>query len=107
MRTNSLRNKLNANEISVCTRIFNPDAVSVEMLGQAGQFDYVEFVAEYGSFDLHDLDTVCRTAELYGLGSMIKIDQSHQGSWPSAASAPASKRSCSPTAVPPPTYVSA
>jgi 4-hydroxy-2-oxoheptanedioate aldolase len=78
VRTNSLRNKLNANEISVCTRIFNPDPVTVEMLGQAGQFDYVEFVAEYGSFDLHDLDNVCRTAELYGLGSMIKIDQSHQ-----------------------------
>ena len=78
MRTNSLRNKLNANEISVCTRIFNPDPVSVEILGQARQFDYVEFVAEYGSFDLHDLDNVCRTAELYGLGSMIKIDQSHQ-----------------------------
>ncbi|MDE0023294.1 MAG: aldolase/citrate lyase family protein [Spirochaetaceae bacterium] len=78
MRTNSLRNKLNTNEISVCTRIFNPDPVSVEVLGQTRQFDYVEFVAEYGSFDLHDLDNVCRTAELYGLGSMIKIDQSHQ-----------------------------
>ena len=78
MRPNSLRQKLDANEITVCTRIFNPEPMSVEVLGQTGQFDYVEFVAEYGSFHLHDLDNVCRAAELYGLGSMIKIDQSHQ-----------------------------
>ena len=78
MRPNSLRRKLDANEITVCTRIFNPDPMSVEVLGQTRQYDYVEFVAEYGSFHLHDLDNVCRAAELYGLGSMIKIDQSHQ-----------------------------
>ena len=78
MRPNSLRQKLGANEITVCTRIFNPEPMSVEVLGQTGQYDYVEFVAEYGSFHLHDLDNVCRAAELYGLGSMIKIDQSHQ-----------------------------
>ena len=78
MRPNSLRRKLDANEITVCTRIFNPEPMSVEVLGQTGQYDYVEFVAEYGSFHLHDLDNVCRAAELYGLGSMIKIDQSHQ-----------------------------
>ena len=78
MRPNSLRQKLDANEITVCTRIFNPEPMSVEVLGQTGQYDYVEFVAEYGSFHLHDLDNVCRAAELYGLGSMIKIDQSHQ-----------------------------
>ena len=78
MRPNSLRRKLAANEITVCTRIFNPDPMSVEVLGQTRKFDYVEFVAEYGSFHLHDLDNVCRAAELYGLGSMIKIDQSHQ-----------------------------
>ena len=78
MRPNSLRQKLDADEITVCTRIFNPEPMSVEVLGQTGQYDYVEFVAEYGSFHLHDLDNVCRAAELYGLGSMIKIDQSHQ-----------------------------
>ena len=78
MRPNSLRRKLDADEITVCTRIFNPEPMSVEVLGQTRQFDYVEFVAEYGSFHLHDLDNVCRAAELYGLGSMIKIDQSHQ-----------------------------
>lgn len=41
-------------------------------------YDYVEFVAEYGSFDLHDLDNLCRAAELYSMSSMIKVDQSHQ-----------------------------
>ena len=38
-------------------------------------FDYVEFVAEYGPFDLYALDNLCRAAELCGLSSMIKVDQ--------------------------------
>ena len=38
-------------------------------------FDYVEFVAEYGPFDLYALDNLCRAAELCGLYSMIKVDQ--------------------------------
>ena len=47
-----------------------------EAIGHTGFYDYVEFVAEYGPSDLHDLDNMCRTAELYNMGSMIKIDQS-------------------------------
>ena len=69
---------LAAGQQTICTRIFHPSPAVVEVLGQLGLYDYVEFVAEYGSFHLHDLDNVCRAAELYGLGSMIKVDQSHQ-----------------------------
>ena len=79
MKSNPIRKKMNNNEISVCTRIFNANPDVVEILGQTGQYDYVEFVAEYGSFDLYTLDNVCRAAELHGMGSMIKIDQSHEG----------------------------
>jgi 2-keto-3-deoxy-L-rhamnonate aldolase RhmA len=50
----------------------------VEAVGHTGLYDYVEFVAEYGSFDLHDLDNFCRAAELHNMGSLIKVDQSHQ-----------------------------
>ena len=78
MRANLLREKLTSGEMTVCTRIFNASPAIVEVLGQTKLYDYVEFVAEYGSFHMHDLDNVCRTTELYGMASMIKIDQSHQ-----------------------------
>ena len=78
VKENKLRRKLQAGEQTVCTRVFHPTPAVVEILGQTGLYDYVEFVAEYGSFHLHDLDNLCRAAELYGMGAMIKIDQSHQ-----------------------------
>ena len=36
-------------------------------IGHTGIYDYVEFVAEYGSSDLHDLDNMCRAAEIHKL----------------------------------------
>jgi 4-hydroxy-2-oxoheptanedioate aldolase len=79
MRPNPLRQKLNAGESTVSTHIHTTWPSVVEALGHTGLYDYVEFVAEYGSFDLHDLDNLCRASELYNMGSMIKVDQSHQG----------------------------
>ena len=78
MRPNVIRQKLNAGEPTVSTHIHTTWPSVVEAIGHAGAYDYVEFVAEYGSFDLHDLDNLCRAAELYDMGSMIKVDQSHQ-----------------------------
>jgi 2-keto-3-deoxy-L-rhamnonate aldolase RhmA len=46
----------------------------VEVIGQVGCFDYVEFAAEYAPYDLHDLDHLSRAAELADLDLMIKID---------------------------------
>ena len=78
MRPNVLREKLNARESTVSTHIHTVWPAVVEAIGHTGLYDYVEFVAEYGSFDLHDLENLCRASELYSMGSMIKIDQSHQ-----------------------------
>lgn len=78
MRPNRLREKLNAGEPTVGTHIHTTWPNVVEAIGHTGRYDYVEFVAEYGSFDLHDLDNLCRAAELHNMGSMIKVDQSHQ-----------------------------
>ena len=33
--------------------------------GTPGRYDYVEFVAEYAPHTLHDLDNMCRAAELF------------------------------------------
>jgi 2-keto-3-deoxy-L-rhamnonate aldolase RhmA len=75
MRPNKIRQMLQADEPTVCARtgIVWPDVV--ELIGNLGIYDYVEYAAEYGTFGLPDLDNYCRAAELYGLGTMIKLDQ--------------------------------
>ncbi len=78
MRTNILREKLSRDEPTLSTHVHSTWPSVIEAVGHTGLYDYVEFVAEYGSFDLHDLDNICRTAELFRMGSMIKVDQSHQ-----------------------------
>lgn len=75
MRANTLRELLTAGKPTLGTHIHTTWPSVVEAIGHTGMFDYVEFVAEYGPFDLHDLDNLCRAAELHGLSSMIKVDQ--------------------------------
>jgi len=75
-RQNILRQKLKNGEPTLSTHINSVWPAEVEAIGHTGFYDYVEFVAEYGSFDLHDLDNLCRAADLYNMGSMIKVDQS-------------------------------
>lgn len=79
MRTNTFRERLNAGQPTVATHIHTTWPSVIEAIGHTGLYDYVEFVGEYGPYDLHDLDNMCRAAELYGLGSMIKIDQEPRG----------------------------
>ena len=76
MRTNSIRQKLTEGKPTLSTHLHSVWPSEIEALGHTGIYDYVEFVAEYGPSDLHDLDNMCRSAELHGLGSMFKIDQS-------------------------------
>jgi len=75
MRENTIRKLLRAGQPTLCVRtaVVWPDVV--EMIGALGIYDYVEYAAEYGTFSLADLDNYCRAAELYGLGTMIKLDQ--------------------------------
>ena len=79
MRPNKLRQLLNANKPSVSTHIHTVWPSIVEAIGHTGVYDYIEFVAEYAPYDLHDLDNLCRAAELYDVGMMIKVDyDTHQ-----------------------------
>jgi 4-hydroxy-2-oxoheptanedioate aldolase len=75
MRPNRLRALLNEGRPSVATHIHTTWPSIVEAIGHARMYDYVEFVGEYAPYDLHDLDNLCRAAELYDLGMMIKVDQ--------------------------------
>jgi 2-keto-3-deoxy-L-rhamnonate aldolase RhmA len=75
IRTNKLRQLLNEDKPSLCVRVNSlwPDVV--EVVGALGIFDYVEFAAEYAAYDMQGMDNFCRTAELAGLGTMVKLDQ--------------------------------
>ncbi|KTG07773.1 hypothetical protein AUR64_02745 [Haloprofundus marisrubri] len=74
MTSNPLRERLDAEDPSVASRVLSPWPGVIEVLGQSETFDYVEFAAEYAPFDLHDLDNIARAAELAGLATMIKVD---------------------------------
>lgn len=75
MRVNKLRELLRRGEPTIGTRIICPWPGLVEVIGYTGMYDYVEFLSEYGPYDLHDLDNLARAAELVGVSTMIKIDQ--------------------------------
>lgn len=72
---NKLRNLLEKGEPTLGTRTAMVWPGLIEVLGHTGVYDYVEFLAEYGPFTLHDLDNYARAAELVELSTMIKLDQ--------------------------------
>lgn len=74
MRENKLRRILQEGKTSVSTRIWSTWPVITESLAAIKNFDYMEFVAEYAPFSQADLENMCRAAELYEMGSMIKVD---------------------------------
>ncbi len=74
MRPNKLRELLKSGKATLGTRVQSVWPSMVEVIGHTGLFDYVEFLAEYAPHTLPDLENFCRAAELYNLGTMIKID---------------------------------
>lgn len=75
MRPNVFRQLLKSDKPTVATHIHTTWPSVIEALGHTGLYDYVEFVGEYGPYDLHDLDNMCRAADLYNMSMMIKVDQ--------------------------------
>lgn len=74
MKTNKLRYLLDNHLPSVATRVESAWPTIVEIIGNTGKYDYIEFVAEYAPYSLADLENICRAAELYDMASMIKVD---------------------------------
>ena len=79
MRPNKLRELLRTGKPTVGTLIHTTWPSVVEAIGHTGLYDYVEFQAEYGPYDLYDLDNLCRAAELHNMSMMIKIDPEPRG----------------------------
>ena len=75
MRPNKLRERLNNDEPSLGTNAMILWPGVVEMIGHAGGFDYIQFESEYVPYDLHQLDHLGRTIELFdGMSAMIKVE---------------------------------
>ena len=75
MRHNRLRELLDAGKPTLGTHLLSSWPTLVELVGAAGNYDYVEFTAEYAPFHMHDLDNLGRALELKNLAGMIKIEQ--------------------------------
>lgn len=72
---NKIRELLNQDKPTIGTHLSCTWPTLWEGVGSTGQFDYIEFGSQYGAWDLHDLDNLCRAAELTNTDTMIKIDR--------------------------------
>jgi 2-keto-3-deoxy-L-rhamnonate aldolase RhmA len=75
MRHNRFRELLSAGKPTLGTHLLSSWPTLVELVGSAGNYDYIEFTAEYAPFHMHDLDNLGRALELKNLAGMIKIEQ--------------------------------
>ncbi len=76
LRPNRIREKLTAGEPTVGTHVLSIWPGLVELIGNIGSYDYIEFLGEYGPYDLFSMDAFGRAIAIYdGLGAMMKVDQ--------------------------------
>lgn len=74
MLSNKLREMINSDMPTLGTRIQTANPISYEIAGASGNFDYVEFTAEYAPVTQLEMENICRACELHGMASMIKVD---------------------------------
>jgi 2-keto-3-deoxy-L-rhamnonate aldolase RhmA len=80
LRRNRLRELLDEGKPTLGTHLLTTWPTVTEIVGQTGQWDYVEFVAEYAPWTMHDLDNLGRAVELFpDFTAMIKIEQDTRG----------------------------
>jgi len=76
MRKNHLRQLLDQDKPTVGTHVMCTWPALVEILGQTGQYDYVELVGEYSPYDLYALENFARAVDLFDdFTAMLKVDQ--------------------------------
>lgn len=79
VKENLLRKKFLEDQPTVATRIWSTNPLITETVGASGNFDYVEFAAEYAAFSQRDLEDICRAAELHEMAAIIKVDYQNRG----------------------------
>ncbi len=80
MKTNRLRQLLDEGKPTLGTHVICPWPGIVELVGNSGAFDYIEFVGEYAPHSLEQLDNFGRTIELFpSMSSMMKVEEQTRG----------------------------
>ena len=75
MRKNRFRELIATGQPTLGTHVLSVWPTQIELIGQTGLYDYVEFTAEYAPFDMHDLDNLGRALVVADLAGMMKIEQ--------------------------------
>ena len=80
MKNNRLRELLNEGKPTLGTHVIIPWPRIVEVIGYTGAFDYIEYVGEYSTFTLEQLENFSRAIELFpNMSSMIKVEEQTRG----------------------------
>jgi len=80
MKRNRLRELLNEGKPTLGTHVLSTWPGIVEVIGHTGAFDYVEYVGEYSSFSLEQLDNFGRAIELFpNMSGMMKVEEQTRG----------------------------
>jgi 4-hydroxy-2-oxoheptanedioate aldolase len=80
MRNNRLRDLLDEGKPTVGTHVIIPWPGIVEVIGQSGAFDYIEYVGEYSPFSLELMDNLGRALDLFPeISSMMKVEEQTRG----------------------------
>jgi 2-keto-3-deoxy-L-rhamnonate aldolase RhmA len=80
MKKNRLRELLKEGKPTIGTHVLSPWPGIVEVIGQTGAFDYIEYVGEYSPFSLEQMDNFGRAIELFpNMSSMMKVEEQTRG----------------------------
>ena len=80
MKKNRLRELLNEGKPTLGTHVISPWPGTVEVIGYSGAFDYIEYVGEYSSFSLEQMDNFGRAIELFpNMSSLMKVEEQTRG----------------------------
>ena len=80
MKRNKLRELLNEGKPTLGTHVIIPWPRIVEVIGHSGAFDYIEYVGEYSTFTLEQLENFGRAIELFpNMSSMMKVEEQTRG----------------------------
>lgn len=80
MKENKLRTLLNAGKSTLGIHLVSPWPGMVEVVGHSGMFDYIEYVGEYSSFSLEQMDNFGRALDLFpNMSGMMKVEEQTRG----------------------------
>jgi 2-keto-3-deoxy-L-rhamnonate aldolase RhmA len=80
MKKNRLRELLDQGKPTLGTHVISTWPGIAEVIGQTGAFDYIEYVGEYSSFSLEQMDNFARAVELFpNMSAMMKVEEQTRG----------------------------